>query len=90
MPLSFEYMRWWQAGLLFLGLSLPVTLLAIRSLAGLGPVRRWVALGVRLAVLLVAVLIIAGARWQRQNKDVEVIVMRDVSLSTRNVADYPG
>src|SRR4051794_3109887 len=90
MPLSFEYMRWWQAGLLFLGLSLPVTLLAVRSLAGLGPVRRGVALAVRLSVLFVAVLIVAGARWQRQNKDVEVIVMRDVSLSTRNVGDYPG
>ncbi len=89
-PLSLEYLRWWQAGALFLGLSLPVTLLAIRSLAGLGPVRRWVALGIRLAVLLVAVLIIAGARWQRQNKDVEVIVMRDVSGSTRNVTDFPG
>src|SRR5688572_7352053 len=90
LPLSLEYMRWWQAVLLFLALSFPVTLLAIRSLAGLGPVRRWVALGVRLTVILIAVLILAGARWQRQNRDVEVLVMRDVSTSTRNVADYPS
>ena len=40
--------------------------------------RRWVAVGVRMLVLLVAVLVIAGARWQRQNKDVEVIVLREL------------
>ena len=89
-PLSFEYLRWWQAGLLFVLLAAPVVLLGVRSLAGLGPVRRWVALGMRLCVLLLAVLVLAGARWQRQNKDVEVIVLRDISLSTRNVTNFPG
>src|SRR6476646_992643 len=87
---SFEYMRGWQATLLFLVLAAPVTLLAIRSLAGLGPVRRWVALSVRLIVLMLFVAILAGARWQRQNKDVEVIVLRDISTSTQNMTDYPG
>src|SRR4051794_1709668 len=83
-------MRFWQAALLFLVLAAPVTLLAIRSLAGLGPVRRWVALGVRLVVLMLFVAILAGVRWQRQNKDVEVIVLRDISTSTSNMTDYPG
>lgn len=83
-------MSWWQATLLFLALAAPITLLAIRSLAGLGPVRRWVALAARLLVLLLFVLILAGARWQRQNKDLEVMVIRDISESTSNVHNFAG
>ena len=89
-PIKLEYMSWWQALLLFAGCALPIVLLAVRSLAGLGPVRRWVALGARLLVLLLFVLILAGARWQRQNHDVEVMALRDISESTRNVKDFPG
>jgi uncharacterized membrane protein/Mg-chelatase subunit ChlD len=65
-------------------------LLGLRSLAGLGPVRKWVALGTRLGVLLLFVLILGGIRWQRQNKDVEVIALRDISESTNQVRNYPG
>src|SRR3954467_15321522 len=83
-------MSWRQALLIFGALALPIVLLAIRSLAGLGPVRRWVALGARLLVLLMFVLILAGARWQRQNKNLEVMVLRDVSESTSNVHSFPG
>src|SRR5439155_11991141 len=64
-------------------------LLGLRSLSGLGPVRRWVALGARLLVLLIVVLILGNVRWQRQNKDVEVIALRDISESTNLVRDYP-
>src|SRR5262245_14535375 len=84
-PLRLEYLTWWQATLLFLGLGLPIVWLAVRSLAGLGPVRRWVALGIRLAVLLLLVLIVGGARWQRENKIVELMVLRDISESMGNV-----
>src|SRR4051794_3072871 len=83
-------MSWWQALLIFAALALPIVLLAIRSLAGLGPIRRWVALGARLLVLLLFVLILAGARWQRQNKDLEVMVLRDISESTSNVHGFAG
>src|SRR4051794_14932834 len=83
-------MSWWVATLLFLGLGAPIVLLGLRSLAGLGPVRKWVAMGVRLAVLGLVVLILGGIRWQRQNKDVEVIVLRDISESTNNVRNFPG
>src|SRR5947208_16869957 len=89
-PLTLEYFNGWQALLIFAALSVPFVLLAIRSLAGLGPVRRWVALGARLLVLLIFVLILAGARWQRQNKDLEVMVLRDISESTSNVHSFPG
>ena len=89
-PIKLEWMNWWQATLLFLALATPIVLLAIRSLAGLGPVRRWIALVARLLVLLIFVLILAGARWQRQNKDLEVMVLRDISESTSNVHDFTG
>ncbi|HRK30529.1 MAG TPA: VWA domain-containing protein, partial [Tepidisphaeraceae bacterium] len=90
MPISLEYMSWLQAVGLFALLATPVVLLGIRSLVGLGPVRRWVAVGTRLAVLLLMVLILAGARWQKINRTVEVMVLRDVSDSTLNVTSFPG
>src|SRR4051812_22392133 len=78
-PISLEYMNWSQAALLFGAIGIVILLLGMRSMNGLGPVRKWVAISIRLAVLLLFILIIAGARWQRQNKDLEVIVLRDVS-----------
>ncbi len=89
-PISFEYLTPLRVVGLFLLLATPIVLLAVKSLAGLGPVRRWVAMGIRLLVLLVAVLVVAGVRWQRQNKDVEVIAMRDISQSTQNMTDFPA
>ena len=47
-------------------------------------------MGARLLVLLLFVLVIAGARWQRENKILEVMVLRDISESTGLVRDYPG
>jgi len=90
LPLNFEYLSPLRAALLLGLLALPIVVLGLRSLAGLGSVRRWVAMGARLAVLLLVVLILAGARWDRTNKDLEVIVCRDISQSTQLVRDYPG
>jgi uncharacterized membrane protein len=89
-PLVLEFMNGWQAALLFGALAVPIVQLGRNSLNGLGPVRKWVAIGVRLAVLLLLVLIIAGVRWQRRHEDLEVMVLRDVSRSTTLVTDYPG
>src|SRR5262245_65434070 len=61
----------------------------MRSLAGLGRVRKWVAIGARLLVLLLFVLILGGARFQRENKNLEVMVVRDISQSTGLVKDFP-
>src|SRR5688572_33229797 len=88
-PLHLEYLSWPKALGLFALLALPIVLLGMRSMNGLGPVRKWVAIGIRLAVLLLFILIIGGARWQRQNKDLEVIVLRDVSESTAQVREFP-
>jgi hypothetical protein len=48
-----------------------------------------VAIGLRLAVFLLALLILAGVQWRREHKDVEVMVLRDTSESTANVKTLP-
>lgn len=89
-PIKLEYFSWWVALAIFAGCAVPIVLLGMRSLSGLGPVRKWVAIAARLLVVLLFVLIIAGIRWQRQNKIVEVMAIRDVSQSTMQDRDYPG
>jgi uncharacterized membrane protein len=89
-PLRTEYLLGWQAVLLFVALGALIVWMGKRSLAGLGPVRKWVAISLRVIVLALLVLIISGARWQRENKVVEVIVLRDISESTANVVGFPG
>ena len=58
------YFQWWVAVLLFLGLGSLIVLLGMRSLSGLGPVREVVAIGTRLAVVLLFILILGGIRWR--------------------------
>jgi Ca-activated chloride channel family protein len=85
MPVELEYLSWGQAGLLF-GLIAAIVLgLGIVALTGTTPARRWVTLGLRLMVVFVLVLIIGGARWKHSSKDLEVMVLRDVSPSVLNV-----
>ncbi len=88
-PLRLEYLTWPRAILLLAACSIPILLLGMHSLNGLGPARKWVAIAVRLLVLLIFVLIIGGARWQRTNHDLEVMVLRDVSESTSQVHPPP-
>src|SRR3954465_12013516 len=94
LPLGFiidlEYMPWWKAILIWCALAVPIVWLGMRSLTGMGPVRKWVAIAIRLLVLLMLVLILAGARWNRMHKDVQVMVVRDNSQSTMHVRGYPG
>jgi uncharacterized membrane protein len=89
-PLHLEYFSGWIALALFAGLAVPIVWLGMRSLNGLGPVRKWVAIGIRLAVLLLFVLILGGVRWQRVHHSVEVMALVDVSGSMRYYAGYPG
>ena len=89
-PIQLQYFPWWVA-LLAMGLGGAfVVLLGVRSLSGLGPVRKWVAIGVRLTVLLLFILILGGVRWTRQHKDVEIIVIQDASPSILNLREWPG
>jgi uncharacterized membrane protein len=89
-PIHLEYIPGWTAFLLFLGLGAVIVFLGMRSLNGLGPVRKWVAIGIRLAVLLLFILILGGIRWQREHKSLEVMAMVDVSGSMRYFTQFPG
>lgn len=89
-PIQFQYLPGWFAAVLFVGLGAIIVMLGLRSLAGLGPVRKWVAMSIRLLVLLVLLLIIGGLRLTRPHEDLEVILLGDVSASVENVTDYPG
>ncbi len=59
-------------------------------MAGLGAARKWVAIGVRLAVLLLVILILGDIKLVRKNTDVELMIVRDISRSTELVTDFPG
>lgn len=78
--------RWWAV---LLGAWAFVVVLGVRSLNGLGPVRKWVAIGVRMAVILLIMLILGGAMFQRAHRDLEVMVIRDASPSTARVGGFP-
>src|SRR5688572_7631249 len=84
-----EYIAGWLVCVIFLIGAVPIVLMGMWSLSGLGPVRKWVAIGVRLTVLLLALMILAGVRWQREHKDLEVMVLRDISESTNQVKSFP-
>ncbi len=89
-PVRLEYFSGWAALGLFAAMGLPIVLLGVRALAGMGPTRKWVAIGIRLLVVLLIVLILGGIRLQRTSKDLEVMVLRDISTSTGMVQQYPG
>jgi uncharacterized membrane protein len=61
--------------------GLLAVLMGVRSLAGLGPVTRWVALGVRLLVITLVAGAMAEPQWRREAKDVAVTVVMDTSES---------
>jgi uncharacterized membrane protein len=89
LPIQLEYWRW-SYGLAFLVAAAIVVWLGMRSLAGLGPARKWVAIGARVLVLLLLFLIVCGIRWRRQHTDLELLVVRDISRSTKQFTSYPG
>jgi uncharacterized membrane protein len=58
-----------------------------QSLAGLGPVRRWVALSIRCLLVLLLVLALAEPRLRRPNENVCVLYVVDRSLSVPQEID---
>ena len=71
-----------QPGYLLLLLLLPVIwVLSYRSLSGLGPIRRWVAIGLRSLVYLLIVLALAEMQFLRVNDGMTVIYLLDQSAS---------
>src|SRR5262249_23669089 len=56
-------------------------LLSYRSLAGLGPIRRWVAIALRCSLILLLALALAEVRIRHQNENITVLFLVDRSLS---------
>jgi uncharacterized membrane protein len=74
-----EFVRpWW---LVLLVCVPPVFLISRRSLSGLGPVRRWVAVGTRALVLTLLVVALAEPRVRRPSENVTVLFVIDRTLS---------
>ena len=69
---------WW---LLLLLLIPVVILLSYRSLAGLGPVRRWLAIGLRCTLIALLTLALAEVRIRHTNENLTVLFLVDRSLS---------
>jgi uncharacterized membrane protein len=69
---------WWFLLLLVLPL---IVLFSRRSLAGLGPVRKWLAIGLRCLLLFFLVMALAEVRLRHQNENVATIFVVDRSLS---------
>jgi uncharacterized membrane protein len=87
--IQLEYWHWGY-GVAFLVCSAITLWLGMRSLAGLGAARKWVAIGARLTVLGLLFLILCGIRWTRMHRDLELLVVRDISGSTKQFSDYTG
>ncbi|HEX4589110.1 MAG TPA: VWA domain-containing protein [Gemmataceae bacterium] len=69
---------WW---LLLLLLLPAVVWMSYRSLAGLGPVRRWIAIGLRCLLVLLLTLALAEMRLRKPNDTTTVIFLVDRSQS---------
>jgi uncharacterized membrane protein len=76
------FMRFETPGYLLLLALLPLLVVfSFRSLAGLGPVRRWIAIGMRCLVVGCMVLALAGARWTQKTDALSVVFAVDRSRS---------
>jgi uncharacterized membrane protein len=77
---------WWLVLLLVLPL---IVRFSYKSLAGLGPIRRWVALSARCLLVTLLILALAEPRLRRPNENVCVLYVVDRSMSIPQEAD-PG
>src|SRR5262245_31966121 len=77
---------WW---LLLLALIPVIVWMSFRSLAGLGPVRRWLAIGLRCLLILLLTVALAELRLRRPNDTTTVLFVVDRSLSIPQEID-PG
>lgn len=76
------WLRFDTPGYLVLLALLPlIVLFSFRSLSGLGPIRRWLAILARVSVILLIVLALAGAEGVRRSDGTAVIMLVDRSFS---------
>lgn len=77
--------KWW---LLLLGLVPVIIWLSYRSLAGLGNVRRVLAIGLRCALVVFLTLALAEVRVRHQNENLTVLFLVDRSMSIPEDVDF--
>ncbi len=77
-PLQLDRPLWL---ILLVPLTVAVFWIARRSLTGLGPRTRIVAIGLRLIVLLMLTVVLAEPRWRRESDDLAVMLVVDASKS---------
>lgn len=92
LPVSLSSFSFWQLAIVYILLSAFIIFLGIHSITGIEKNRKYLAITIRLLLLLVLMLLLAGLQWTRVNHDLTVMVLRDVSRSTQNVKslDLPG
>ena len=79
---SLGFVRFETPGYLVLLALLPlIVVLSFRSLAGLGPIRRWLALGMRCLVIACMAFALAGPHWTRKTDALSVVFVVDRSRS---------
>lgn len=88
-PIALEFLTLWEVAALWAALAAVIVLLGMRSMGGQSRGRRWTAIGLRLGLAALAVLVLGGVKWKSVNHDLTVMVLRDVSDSTSLVRDYP-
>src|SRR5262249_12225668 len=64
-----------------------IILLSFRSLAGLGPFRKWLAIGLRCSLIVFLTLALAEVRLRHETKNITVLFLVDRSLSIPR--EYP-
>ena len=78
----FDAFRFETPGYLVLLALLPLLIaFSFRSLAGLGAIRRWIAIGMRCLVLASMIFALAGMQYIRKSDDLSVVFMIDRSRS---------
>jgi hypothetical protein len=80
-----------EPGWLLLLLLLPIVVrLSLRSLSGLGPVRRWLVIGLRCLVIALVVLALAEAHARKKDENLTVLFVWDRSLSIPPDQEHEG
>lgn len=87
LPISFDNLALWQFVPLYLAMAAFIIWLGKKTLTGIEHGRKWTAVVVRLLLVLVLLLLLAGLQFNRVNHDLSVVVLRDVSRSVQNVHD---
>ncbi len=70
-------------------LIIPIVLIGMRTLHTLDPVRRTLAIALRVGVLLLLVMVLAGLRTRQVNDDLTVVALVDVSESVLRLTSWP-